>query len=1162
MSPEQVSARFGPISAKSDVYALGLMLYELLTGQLPYALPRDGAVEERCQVIAATMPPPLSQHDPAYGGELEAIVAAALAKQPAERPTVAVLRSRLERVLQPVPPDRDRPRPPTTQPDLDQSRVASPPAPVPPAPPTADMASGSGVVGVGRPGAERRQLTILFCDLVDSTQLAGHRDPEDWRELVRAYQQTCAEVIQHFDGSIAQWLGDGFLVYFGWPQAHEDDALRAVRTGLGLLEAMGPLNTRLAPAHGLRLALRVGVHTGLVVVGEMGGGGRQERLALGDTPHIASRLQGLATPDTIVISAATFHLVEGYVTVEDLGRQALKGVATPLQVYRVVGATAAQSRMEIAAATGLTPLVGRDADVALLRDRWAQSRDGQGQVVLLGGEAGIGKSRLVEALSAHVRGEGARRMLFRCSPYHTHSAFFPVIAHLQRLLHWHPDEAPEARVTTLEQALQPYGFALQDVIPLLAALLSVPLPERYPPLMLSPQQQKQQTQAALVAWLLAEAERQPVLVVWEDLHWVDPSSMDFLSVLIDQTPTAPLLTLLACRPEFVPPWPARSHVTQLTLPRFTRPQIEEMVRHTAGGKRLPAEVVQQIVAKTDGVPLFVEELTKTIMESGLLRETAESYELMGPLPVLAIPTTLQDALMARLDRLGTAKGLAQLGATLGRQFAYALLREVAQRDDATVQGELERLVEAELLYQRGQPPHATYRFKHALIQDAAYQSLLKSTRQQVHQRIAQVLEAQFPETAETQPELLAHHYTEAGCTEQAVGYWLRAGQHASARWAHVEAISHFTTGIELLTILPETPERTQQELSFLTGLCQQYFSQSRLERARELAAQCCTLAQRLQDVLLLQEAHMARGSTFLFLGEYVAARASLEQGMALYDSQQCRILTFSRRPDPGVACLARVALTLWFLGYAEQALVRSQEALALAKDRSHAYSLAFALHHAGALHQCRREVQVVQELAEAQMALSSAQGFPHWSAGGMMRHGWVLVQQGAVEAGITQLRQGVDAWLARGNNPGMTGALARLAEAYGKAGQPAAGLGVLAEALAAVHTTAEHLYEAELYRLKGELLLQFGACELGPEGCQAHMAEAEACYQQALDVARRQQAKSLELRAGMSLARLWQQQGQRAEARALLAPIYGWFTEGLDTADLQEAKTLLEELGR
>ena len=552
MSPEQVSDAFGAVSAKSDVYALGLILYELLTEQLPYALPRDGAVEELCQVIMEATPPPLSQHNAAYGEELDAIVAAALAKRAGDRLSVAVLRSRLERYLQQLPPDRDWPRLPTTQHDLDQASAGSPPSPVQPEPSTAlppavGTSSGPGAAGSGMPDAERRQLTILFCDLVDSTQLASQRDPEDWREVVRAYQQTCGEVIQRFDGSIAQWLGDGLLVYFGWPQAHEDDALRAVRTGLGLLEAMGPLNTRLAHAHGLRLALRIGIHTGLVVVGEMGGGGRQERLALGDTPNIASRLQGLATPDTVVISAATFHLVEGYFTVEDLGRQALKGVATPLQVYQVVGASAAQSRLEVAAATGLTPLVGRDAEVALLCERWAQSRGGQGQVVLLCGEAGIGKSRLVEELTAHVRGEGARRMLFRCSPDHTHSAFFPVIAHLQRLLHWHQDEAPEARVTKLEQVLRPYGFALQDVVPLFAALLSVPLPERYPPLTLSPQRQKQKTQEALVAWLLAEAERQPVLVVWEDLHWADPSSLDFLSLLLDQTPRP------RCSPCCLPP---------------------------------------------------------------------------------------------------------------------------------------------------------------------------------------------------------------------------------------------------------------------------------------------------------------------------------------------------------------------------------------------------------------------------------------------------------------------------------------------------------------------------------------------------------------------------------------------------------------------------------
>ena len=596
--------------------------------------------------------------------------------------------------------------------------------------------------------AERRQLTVLFCDLADSTRLAGQLDPEDLREVVLAYQTTCVEMIQRFDGYVAQYLGDGLLVYFGYPQAHEDDAQRAVRAGLGILDAMGTLNTRLERAKGMRLAVRIGIHTGQVVVGTMGSGGRHEQLALGETPNLAARLQSLAAPDTVAISEATHRLVQGYFRCDDLGSPSLKGIETPMRVYRVVEESAAQSRLDVAGSTGLTPLVGREHEVGLLRERWAQSRDGLGQVVLLSGEAGIGKSRLVRVLTERVADEGVPWMTLRCSPYHTNSAFYPVIEHLQRLLQWHRDATPAARLATLKQALQTVGLPLAEVIPLLATLLSLPVPEQYPPLALSPQRQKQKTQEALVAWLLAETVRQPVLAVWEDLHWADPSTLELLDLMLDHVPTARLLLVLTARPEFRPPWAPRSYVTQLTLTRLPRHQSEEMVLRVTGGKPLPAEVLAQIVAKTDGIPLFVEELVKTILEAGLVQEDAGRYVLTGPLPPLAIPATLQDALMARLDRLAVVKDVAQLGAVLGREFPYELLRAVAPLDEATLQQALAQLVEAELLYQRGMPPQATYIFKHALIQDTAYQSLLKSTRQQYHQRIAQVLAQHFPETAE------------------------------------------------------------------------------------------------------------------------------------------------------------------------------------------------------------------------------------------------------------------------------------------------------------------------------------------------------------------------------------------------------------------------------
>jgi class 3 adenylate cyclase/predicted ATPase len=1053
-----------------------------------------------------------------------------------------------------------------------------------------------------RPEAERRQLTVLFCDLVDSTPMATQLDPEELREVIRAYHAVCVQVIERFDGHIAQYLGDGLLVYFGYPRAHEDDAQRAVRAGLGIIEALGPLQKRLQQEQGVRLAARVGIHTGLVVVGEVGEGARQERLALGEVPNLAARLQGLAPPNTVLISASTVRLVQGWFVSEALDDQTLKGFPEPMTVYRVLAESGVQSRLDLVSVSGLTPLVGREQEIKLLLERWDEAKEGRGRVVALSGEAGIGKSRLVRAVEERLAGEPYTRLECRCSSSAQHSALFPMITLGRRLLQWQRDEPADVTLDKLEAALAPYDMSLAEVVPLLASLLSLPPPERYAPLQLTPERQKQKTLETILALFRAHAAQQPVLLIVEDLHWIDPSTLELLTLLIDQGPMGRILALLTCRPEFQPPWDVGGHVTALTLGPLPPTQVEQMIDRVTGGKRLPAAIYQEVVSKTDGVPLFVEELTKMVLESGLLREQTDHYEMQGPLHSLAIPTTLHDSLMARLDRLGDAKEVAQLGATLGRTFSYELIQAVSPWGVERLRHALAQLVDAELLYQRGVPPQATYIFKHALIQETAYQSLLRSTRQQYHRQTVRILEQRFPEIATTQPELLAYFCTEAGLLAQAVLYWQRAGQRAVERSANIEAISHFTKGLELLRSLPETPERAQQELtlqlgmgspflmlkghtapeveqayarayelaqrigegpqrfSALIGLWRFYFSQSRLERARELADQCFTLAQRLRDVRFLQEAHMALGSTFLHQGEYVAARASLEQGIALYDPEHCRILAFSRGSDPGVACLARLAWTLWMLGYAEQALKRSREALTLAQDMSHAYSLGFALHFSGLIHQCRREVQLVKEWAEAEMSLSNAQGFDYWLEGGMTRHGWALVQQGKVEEGITQLRRGLDSWLARGNHLGKTHYLARLAEAYGKAGQTADGLTVVAEALAAVRNNAEHLYEPELYRLKGELLLQSGVRGLEPKTCQSHMIEAEACFRQAVDIAQHQQAKSLELRATMSLAHLWLAHGKRAEARHLLTGIYGWFTEGFDTPDLQEAKALLATL--
>jgi class 3 adenylate cyclase/predicted ATPase len=1054
-----------------------------------------------------------------------------------------------------------------------------------------------------RPEAERRQLTLLFCDLVDSTPLTTQLDPEDLREVIRAYHAVCVEVIERFDGHIAQYLGDGLLVYFGYPRAHEDDAQRAVRVGLGIVEALGPFQRRLQQEQGIGLAVRVGIHTGLVVVGDIGEGARHERLALGEAPNLAARLQGLSPPDTVLISATTARLVQGWFVCEALGDQILKGFSEPMLVYRVLGESGVQSRLDMVDVRGLTPLVGREQEVKLLLERWEEAKEGLGRVVVLSGEAGIGKSRLGRAVQDRLAGEPYMWLECRCSPYAQHSALFPVINLGRRLLQWQRDEAPEVTLGKLEAALAPYDVSLPEVVPLLASLLSLPLADRYAPLQLTPQRQKQKTLEVILALLRAHAARQPVLFIVEDLHWIDPSTLELLALFIDQAPTARILTLLTCRPEFQPPWGLGKHVSSLALGRLPPTQVEQMIDRVTGGKRLPTEVRQEVVAKTDGVPLFVEELTKMVLESGLLREQADHYELQGALHSLAIPTTLHDSLMARLDRLGDAKEVAQLAATLGRVFPNELLQAVSPWDEGRLQHALTQLVEAELLDRHGVPPHTMYVFKHALIQETAYQSLLRSKRQQYHSQTVRILEQRFPDIVETRPELLAYYCTEAGLPAQAVPYWQRAGQLAVERSANVEAISHFTKGLELLEALPATPERVQQELmlqlalgaplllikgsaapevahayaraqelcqevgnspqrfSALIGLGRFNFSRARLLTARELAEQCFALAQHLQDPVSLQEAHIALGSTLIHLGELRSAQAHLEHGVALYDSNLSRLRAFSRGTDPGVVCLSRGAWTLWMLGYADQALTMSQKALSLAQELSHASSLAFALFFAAVLRQCRREARQVQEQAAAMIALSTEHGFVQWIAGGMLLRGWALAQQGMVEEGIRQIQQGHSAWLADGNELGKTQILARLAEAYGQAGRTEEGLHVLAEAFAALHKNAERHYEADLYRLQGELVLQHALRQQVPGSTSiVGHCEAETHLRRAIEVARRQHAKFLELRAAMSLGRLWQQQAKRDEARELLAEVYGWFSEGFDTADLQEAKALLEEL--
>ena len=1084
---------------------------------------------------------------------------------------------------------------PTEQAYLGQTDAGSPPPPVqslpPSAPPSApDTASAPRATRPVTLEAERRQLTVLVCRLVGISERAKRLDPEELLEVAPDYHALGAEVVQRFDGYIAQYQGDRLVVYFGYPQAHEDDARRAVHTGLGLVERMAELNRRRTRARGVQLAVRVGIHTGVVVVGAMGQG-EHAPLALGDTPTIAAQVQDLAASGTVVIGPTTLRLVERYFDYRALGAYILEEPAEPLAVYQILQEDTTQSRFEVTVAKGLTPLVGREQEIQLLRERWAQVKDGWGQVVLLSGEAGIGKSRLVQALKEHLIVEVHTRIECHTSPYYQQSAFYPVVEHVQRLLQSRKDETPEEKLRKLEAVLGSYDFPLEEVVPLFAGLLSLPLADRYAPLALTPERQKQKTLEALLTWLLRETERQPVCLIMEDLHWVDPSTLEWLSLLIDQIPTTRVLMLLTFRPDFQPPWALRSYLTHLTLGRLSPRQTAGMIGQVVGGKPLPAEVMQQVVATTDGVPLFVEELTKMVVELGLVKEREGRYELTGPLPSLAIPATLHDSLMARLDRLGSAKQVAQLGAVVGREFTYELLQAIAPMEEATLQQGLARLVEAELLYQRGLPPQAQYMFKHALIQEGAYQSLLRSTRRQYHRQIAQILEEQSPEIRETQPELLAHHYTEAGLSTQAIPYWQQAGQRAIERSANIEAIGHLTKGLEGLKTLPATPERIQQELtlqlargaalSMLKGftateteqayssarqLCQQmgdspqrfaalaglqrfYRSRTELKTARELGEQLLTLAQSIKAPAFLLEAYCEQGTNLWHAGEFASALTHLEQGIVHYDLQKHHSHTLSYW-HPAVLCFSSAGRSLWFLGYPDQALRRNQEALTLARQLSHPYNLASALNYAATLHTLRGEAQLVQELAEATIVLSREHGFIRWLGGGLIRKGWALAAQGSVEEGIEQLRQGIATWREIGTKQAELQHLTMLAEAYKNGGQIEAALCVLAEALAIMHTSEERCHAAEVYRLKGELFLEEG------KGFEA----AEESFLQALDVARQQNAKSLELRAVMSLCRLWQKRGRRVEAHQMLTDLYSWFTEGFNTLDLREAKALLEVL--
>ncbi len=1031
---------------------------------------------------------------------------------------------------------------------------------------------------------ERRHLTVLFCDLVGSTGIATNLDPEDWREVIDIYHDGATEAVKRFGGYVAQLLGDGLLAYFGYPKAHEDDPQHAVLAGLAILDGMAALNERIASKRLPKLTVRIGIHSGSVVVDESDSKGAR---VYSDVPNIASRVETAAAPGTVLISGAVHHLVSGLFVVEDRGAQPFKGVEDPVQLYRVIQPSGARRRLPV---RGLTPFIGRQDELSLLLNRWDQVREGEGQLMLVLGEAGIGKSRLVQRFHEQIADTPHTWLECAAASLHQNTPFYAVTELLEQGFQWRGEQTSEERIASLEATLKSAEVKLGEALPLIARLANLPIPDRYSPLQMPPDQQRKRLLATIAAWALGSARIQPMVIVVEDLHWADPSTLEVIQVLVEQDAMAPLLIICTARPEFRAPWPLRAHHAQLTLDRLNARTASEMVSHLATEGKLTPNTVEAMVKRSAGVPLFVEELTHAVIESNDLRPA-----------LVEIPATLRDLLMARLDRLGEAREIAQVAAVLGHQFSWEMLSAIAPIEDEKLVAALKTLAEAGLLLEQGTPPEANYRFRHALIQETAYQSLLRTKRQRFHRRIAEVMEERFPVSGETQPGLLAFHLTEAGLSQQAIPQWQAAAQKAIERSANAEAISHLTKALEMLKKLPESRSRAQQELALqialgaslmptkgyaspevenvhrrarelynevgespqffpmLFGSWQFYSVRAEYNTARELGEQLVSMARGAHDPELLIEAHVARGNTLSFLGELVLAREHLEHAIALYDPQRYRSHDFVYAEDPGVHSLSYATLVLWLLGYPDQARKRSREAFAMAQELSHPFSLAFALVHVLYVHRFSHEVKATEERARELTALSTEHGFPITLAAGAAHLGWSLAEQGLGEEGIAQIRQAINTWRATGSTlfyqPFLLG---MLAEACGKVGLSEDGLSVLAEALAIADKTGERFWESELYRLKGELTLQSQF-----QGARFKVRdEAEGCFRKAIEIARRQSAKSLELRAVMSLSRLWWHHDNKSEARERLAEIYGWFTEGFDTADLKAAKVLLKDAFR
>ena len=1035
-------------------------------------------------------------------------------------------------------------------------------------------------------GAERRLLTIMFCDLVGSTELATRLDPEDLREIITKYHARTAKVLTRFGGFVAKYMGDGILAYFGYPHAHEEDAEQAVRAGLAIVEAVAHLDLP------WRLQVRLGIATGLAVVGDLiGAGAAQEQSVVGETPNLAARLQALAAPNGIVIAEATRRHVGGLFDLRDLGPQSLKGFSGTPRAFEVLTESGVTSRFE-ALRSRSTPLIGRDEEIELLLRRWEQAKTGDGRIVLISAEPGIGKSRLTEAMEERIAQQPHRRLRYFCSPHHQDSAFHPIVGHIEQAAGFARGDNGATRLRKLGEMAAKSGTPDEDVA-LLADLLSLPGSSVKLTPDLTPQRKKEKTFDLLIRSLETIARQQPVLMVFEDIHWIDPTSRELLDRTLSRVEHLPVLLIATFRPEFQPPWIGQPHVTLMTLPRLGRRDGAALVRQLAGNAaELPADILDEIIERTDGVPLFLEEVTKAILETADASATDGARHTVAAIPGhrTAVPATLQASLMARLDRLGPeARDIAQTGAAIGREFTYDIVTAVALRPEAETRAALDRLVASGLVFQRGSPPAADYQFKHALVQDTAYGTLLRGPRQSLHERIAAAIERRTPDRMEREPEILAYHLAEAGQFQRAASFVLEAGRRAAGRSANLEAVAHLQRGVAMLAALPDDPVRMRLELALQLALGPAVMATRGFGapealvaylRARELSEilpdnrslfaalwgiwlatgqtdehghrrnlcdELFRVAEPLNDPSLILQAHHAAWATLMFNGDLAGAQQHVRQGLKLYDRQKhgTHALLYGGH-DPAVCGTGQGGIVFWTLGFPDQAVDSVRQSITFANAIEHPPSLGHALWFAGVTHMLRREPAVVRDVAERLITLSRDRGLVQYQAIGAIMRGWSLSHLGQRDAGMTELRSAIDSYptTAAVLMPLFTVALID-AELLG--GHIEAANAAMERAIG---QNREPIWASEILRAKGDLRLAQNPDDL---------TGAEQLYNDALSVARDRDAKSLELRAALSLARLYRRQKRPQDVVRLLQPLYSWFTEGFATADLKDAKALLDQ---